>query len=167
MSYVRDSSQLAFEESSIGEGNVIFFMRSFFGDFGVKAFFPKRFGRAALFLPVLSLVYLLTLVACGPETILLRPSLDTPSRHVDNGYKLMAYGKDDAAIREFKRSIELSPEYCSAYVGLGIAYGMKGDLTQGRAQMEKARTLAKNDEQRKEVEMGFERLDYIAQEEQK
>ena len=115
-------------------------------------------------IPILSVVCLLTLVSCGPETILLRPSLDTPSQHVDNGYKLMAYGKTDAAIREFERSLELDPEYAPAYVGLGIVYGMIGDLDQGRALMEKAKTLARNEEQRKEVEMGSERLDYMAQE---
>jgi len=116
---------------------------------------------------ILLVVCLLVLVSCGPETVLLRPSLDTPSQHVDNGYKLMAYGKTDAAIREFKRSMDLDAEYAPAYVGLGIVYGIKGDLNQGRALMEKARTLARNEEQRKEVEMGFERLDYIAQEEKK
>jgi len=73
----------------------------------------------------------------------------------------MAYGKSDAAIREFKRSMELDAEYSPAYVGLGIVYGLKGDLDQGRTLMEKAKTLARNDEQKKEVEMGFERLDFI------
>ena len=54
-----------------------------------------------------------------------------------------------------------TPRMSPAYVGLGIVYGMKGDLDQGRALMEKAKTLARNDEQKKEVEMGFERLDYM------
>ena len=121
----------------------------------------KKLGRIRNLRLLLPLVCLLTLVSCGPETILLRPSLDTPSQHVDNGYKLMAYGKSDAAIREFKRSMELDAEYSPAYVGLGIVYGMKGDLDQGRTLMEKAKTLARNDEQKKEVEMGFERLDFI------
>ena len=112
-------------------------------------------------LRILSLICLIILVACGPETILLRPSLDSPSHHVDNGYKLMAYGKTDAAMREFKRSIELDPTYAPAFVGLGIVYGIQGDLDQGRAMMEEARALARSEEQRKEVEMGFERLDYI------
>ena len=76
----------------------------------------------------------------------------------------MAYGKTDAAIREFKRSMELDAAYSPAYVGLGIVYGVKGDLDQGRALMEKAKTLARSDEQKKEVEMGFERLDYIEKE---
>ena len=77
----------------------------------------KRFARVRKLLPLLPLVCLLTLVSCGPETILLRPNLDSPSQHVDNGYKLMAYGKTDAAVREFKRSIELDAEYAPAYVG--------------------------------------------------
>ena len=108
-----------------------------------------------------SLLCLMILVSCGPETILLRPSLDTPSQHVDNGYKLMAYGKTEAAMREFNRSIELDETYAPAYVGLGIVYGMQGNLDQGRAMMEKARALARNEEQRIEVEMGSERLDFI------
>jgi tetratricopeptide (TPR) repeat protein len=135
--------------------------------FPEKTGFPlrsKRLDRFMNLLPILSVVCLLSLAGCGPETILLRPSLDTPSQHVDNGYKLMAYGKTDAAIREFKRSMELNTEYVPAYVGLGIVYGMKGDLDQGRSLMEKAKILARNDEQRKEVEMGFERLDYIEKE---
>ncbi len=73
----------------------------------------------------------------------------------------MAYGKIDAAMREFKRSMELDAGYAPAYVGLGIVYGIKGDLDRGRVLMETAKTLAKNDKEKKEVEMGFERLDYI------
>ena len=151
---------------------MLFFMFSFFRAFVIKNLFLspdksgcsiyfKRFVRGRNLLSLLPLVCFLTLVSCGPETILLRPSLDTPSQHVDNGYKLMAYGKTDAAVREFKRSMELNVEYAPAYVGLGIVYGIKGELARGRALMEKAKALAKNDEQKKEVEMGFERLDYI------
>jgi tetratricopeptide (TPR) repeat protein len=114
---------------------------------------------------LLSVFCLLIFVSCGPETILLRPTLDSPSQHVDNGYKLMAYGKTDAAIREFKRSMELDGGYAPAYVGLGIVYGIQGELDQGRVMMEKAKTLARNEEQKKEVEMGFERLEYIEKEE--
>mgnify|MGYP001823804766 CR=1 FL=1 len=117
--------------------------------------------RVRNLVPILPVVCLLTLVSCGPEPILLRPSLDTPFQHVDNGYKLMAYGKIDAAIREFKRSMELDAGYAPAYVGLGIVYGMEGDPARGRILMEKARTLARSEEHKKEVEMGFERLDYM------
>jgi tetratricopeptide (TPR) repeat protein len=116
--------------------------------------------RFSAVLVVCSLVFL----SCGSEMILLRPSLDTPSHHTDNGYRLMAYGKLDAAVQEFTRARELNPSYAPAYVGLGIAYGMQGDLEKGRAVMEQARKLARDNEERKEVEMGFERLDYIEKE---
>lgn len=125
-----------------------------------------RHGWIKNLLSILAVVSLLTLLSCGPEPIVLRPSLDTPSQHVENGYKLMEYGKTDAATREFKRSIELDAGYAPAYVGLGILSGMKGDLDQGRALMEKAKTLARNDEQKKEVELGFERLDYFESDKQ-
>ena len=105
-------------------------------------------------------------ISCGPETILLRPNIDTPSHHIDNGYKLMAYGKLDAAIQEFTRARELNTDYAPAYVGLGIAYGMQGNLEKGRALMKQAQSLAQNDEERKEVAMGFEGLDYIEKENQ-
>jgi tetratricopeptide (TPR) repeat protein len=102
--------------------------------------------------------------ACGPETILLRPSLDTPAHHVENGYKLMAYGKIDAAMQEFSRAKELNETYAPAYVGLGIACGKKGQLAEGRAFMKKAQKLARNAEEHKEVEMGYEGLDFIEKE---
>jgi tetratricopeptide (TPR) repeat protein len=114
-------------------------------------------------LVVCSFVFL----SCGSETILLRPSLDTPPHHVDNGYKLMAYGKLDPAIQEFTRAKELNASYAPAYVGLGIAYGMQGNLEKGRTLMEQAQKMARDNEERKEVEMGFERLDYIEKENQK
>jgi len=130
--------------------------------FVIKDLWLLRLARVRNVLSILPVVCLLTLVlSCGPEPIFLRPSLDTPFQHVDNGYKLMAYGKTDAAIREFKRAMELDAEYAPAYVGLGIVYAMTGDPDQARAQMEKAKTLARGDEQKKEVEMGFERLDYM------
>jgi len=151
---------------------MLFFLSSFFRDVMPKKRILISTGTECLsgirpllgvgnLIAILSLVCSLALVSCGPETILLRPSLDTPSHHVDNGYKLMAYGKTDAAMREFKRSMELNPEYAPAYVGLGIVYGMQGDLEQGRTLMKKAKSLARNGEQKKEVEMGFERLDFI------
>lgn len=113
---------------------------------------------------ILLVVGVFGLISCGPETILLRPSLDTPSLHVDNGYKLMAYGKYHAAIQEFTRARELDARYAPAYVGMGIAFGMAGDLEKGRSLMNQAGKLVRNPEQQKEVEMGFERLDYIEQE---
>lgn len=141
--------------------SVLVFLITIFRDFMKKDLLPLGLVRVRDLLTILPVVCLLTLVSCGPETILLRPGLDTPFQHVDNGYKLMAYGKTDDAIREFNRAMELDTGYAPAYVGLGIAYGMKGDQDRGRVLMEKAKTLAIDEEQKKEVEMGFERLDNI------
>ena len=110
------------------------------------------------------MISLFSILACGPETIFIRHGLDTPSHHVDNGYKLMAYDKQEAALREFERAKELDPNYSPAYVGLGIVYGMQGDLELGRSYMTQAEKLAQNEDQRQEVKMGFERLDYIEKE---
>jgi tetratricopeptide (TPR) repeat protein len=107
---------------------------------------------------------LFSILACGPETIFIRQGLDTPSHHVDNGYKLMAYGKHEAALREFDRAKELDPNYAPAYVGLGIVYGMQGELEKGRSYMTQAEKLAQDEDQRQEVKLGFERLDYIEKE---
>jgi tetratricopeptide (TPR) repeat protein len=101
------------------------------------------------------------LIACGPETIWVRPNIDTPTHHIDNGYKLMAYGKIDAAVQEFTRAMELNPRYSPAYVGLGMAYGMQGNPARGRELMRQAQKLAQTDEERREVAMGFEGLEYI------
>ena len=68
---------------------------------------------------------------CGPQTIWLRPSLDTPSQHVANGNQLLKRGKLSDACREFRRAREIDPNYTMAYIGLGIALGKKGDVENG------------------------------------
>ncbi|MGD9248318.1 MAG: tetratricopeptide repeat protein, partial [Desulfobacteraceae bacterium] len=62
----------------------------------------------------------LLFIGCGPDTIFVRPGLDTPSQHVANGHQLLEQGKFDAACREFDRAKELDPSYIRAYVGLGV-----------------------------------------------
>jgi Flp pilus assembly protein TadD len=86
---------------------------------------------------------LLTLItvyctACSPVVLSQKAALDTPSRHVENGIKLLNYGKIDDAFREFNRARELDPEYAAAYVGLGFCYGLKGDYEKGMATMKEA-----------------------------
>jgi hypothetical protein len=56
------------------------------------------------------------IVACGPDTIFLRPALDTPEHHVKNGHSLLSRGKIDAANAEFKRAKALDAGYAPAYV---------------------------------------------------
>jgi len=99
-----------------------------------------------------------TLAACGPDTIFLRPGLDTPAQHVSNGYAFMEQEKAEAACREFERARELDPDYTDAYVGLGLALGRRGQIARGMALMDQANALAKSDAERERVQQGYEQL---------
>jgi hypothetical protein len=76
--------------------------------------------------------------ACGPDTIFLRPALDTPAHHVKNGHSLLTRGKIDAAHAEFIRAKSLDEGYAPAYVGLALIQGHRGDVDGGFQTLEKA-----------------------------
>jgi len=84
--------------------------------------------------------------------------LDTPSRHVTNGLMLLENQKTDAALREFRRAIELDAAYSPAYVGLGLAYGHQGDLKKGFSQLQTAQKYARNQDQKRQVKEAYQRL---------
>ena len=98
------------------------------------------------------------LFGCGPDTIFLRPSLDTPSVHVANGNNLLERGKVDDALREFERAKVLDPNYAPAYIGLGIGLGHKGRINDGFKTLDMASELADNDKDRTAVQQGYHRL---------
>lgn len=95
---------------------------------------------------------------CGPDTIFLRPGLDTPSVHVANGNNLLERGKVDDAYREFQRAKALDPSYTPAYIGLGIVLGQKGRIDDGLKALDKASDMVDNDKDRTAVEQGYHRL---------
>jgi tetratricopeptide (TPR) repeat protein len=101
---------------------------------------------------------LVMLMGCSPETIFMRPGLDTPSQHVTNGQQLLRRGKVDDACREFARAKELDPQFPLAYVGLGIALGRKGDLENGLKNLDHARRLADSAEERAAVQKGYDQF---------
>jgi len=95
---------------------------------------------------------------CGPDTIFLRPGLDTPSQHVANGNQLLERGKIDDACREFARAKELDPNYIKAYVGLGVALGRRGDIEAGMRTIGAAEEMAGSAHDREMVRKGYEQL---------
>ena len=101
------------------------------------------------------------IVGCGPDTIFLRPGLDTPAQHVENGHLLLQRGKLEDACREFNRAKELDPLFVKAYVGLGIALARKGDLETASASMDQARRIAGNSQEIAEVRKGYEQIEKI------
>lgn len=98
------------------------------------------------------------MLGCGPDTIFLRPGLDTPSVHVANGNNLLERGKVDDAYREFQRAKALDPSYTPAYIGLGIVLGQKGRIDDGLKALDKASDMVDNDKDRTAVEQGYHRL---------
>ena len=111
---------------------------------------------------VLLVLYSGWLYGCGPDTIFLRPGLDTPGQHVANGNTLLKQNKLEAAFREFSRAEMLEPNYAPAHVGLGKIWGLRGDLTKGRAAMEKAAAVARGESERQAVSDGQRFLDELA-----
>ena len=111
--------------------------------------------KAKWFIPLLMCV---CIIGCGPDTIFVRPGLDTPSQHVVNGNQFLERGKIDDAYREFERARELDPNYVSAYIGLGLALGKKGDIDAGMATMALAEKMAGSARELEAVQNGYANL---------
>lgn len=105
----------------------------------------------------------LWLSACGPDTIFLRPGLDTPDQHVANGNLLLKQKKLDAAFREFSRAHMLEPNFAPAHVGMGKIWGLRGDLAQGHVSMDKAEAVARGESERRAVSEGRRFLEALAE----
>jgi tetratricopeptide (TPR) repeat protein len=101
------------------------------------------------------------LAGCAPDTIFVRPGLDTPSQHVANGHQLLERGKIDDAYREFVRAKELDPNYVKAYVGLGVALGKKGDIDAGMETMAVAERMAGSAREHEAVQKGYAQLNEL------
>lgn len=102
--------------------------------------------------------FVLLLNACGPDTIFLRPALDTAEQHVKNGNSLLARGKIDAADAEYMRAKSLDSRYAPAYVGLALVQGYRGDVDTGFEMLKQAEELANTPDMQKVVDQGYEKL---------
>ena len=112
--------------------------------------------RTHLAVLVLSLVLF---GACGPDTIFLRPALDTPAQHVNNGNNLLARGKIAAASAEFIRAKSLDDSYAPAYVGIALVQGHRGDVSGGFDILNQAKGLVATPEDAKAVDRGYDLLE--------
>jgi tetratricopeptide (TPR) repeat protein len=103
----------------------------------------------------------LFLAGCGPDTIVVRPGLNTPSLHVANGYQLLERGKVDDAYREFERAKELEPYCVKAYVGLGVTLGKMGDIDAGMKTLALAERIAGSAREHEAVQKGYAQLNEL------
>ncbi|BBO84388.1 hypothetical protein DSCO28_49540 [Desulfosarcina ovata subsp. sediminis] len=104
------------------------------------------------------ILWMLLLGACGPDTIFLRPGLDTPDQHVKNGHSLLSCGKIDAAHTEFLHAKRLNAAFVPAYVGIALVQGHRGDITGGFETLRQARQLAITQKEIGTVDQGVEQL---------
>lgn len=103
-------------------------------------------------------------VGCGPETIFMRPALDTPEQHVYNGHILLGQKKLKDAKREFERARELDPGFTEAYVGLGLVLGHQGEVENALRMFNHAKTTITSDKDYESVDKGFEQFQEILEE---
>lgn len=90
------------------------------------------------------LIGIVFVVGCSATVFTQKAELDTPSRHVENGIRLLNYGKIEDAFREFDRAKILDENYASAYVGMAFCYGLMGDYDKGIETMKAAQQLIRS-----------------------
>lgn len=103
----------------------------------------------------------LVIINCGPDTIFVRPGLDTPEQHVMAGNQLLQRGKVEDAYREFNRARELNPHFIKAYIGIGIALAQKGEIKKAMLFLDQAKQMANTSETLKDVQKGYQQLEEI------
>lgn len=107
---------------------------------------------------ILLVLFVFFISACGPDTIFLRPGLDTPAQHVKNGHSLLSCGKIDAANAEFVRATTLDENYVPAYVGIALVQGHRGNVDEGFETLNRAKGLTTTTEEEKALDQGYRQL---------
>jgi tetratricopeptide (TPR) repeat protein len=93
---------------------------------------------------------------CGPRSGLYPDStLGTPEHHVFNGFALLRMERPEDAQQEFEQALRLDPKCSGAYRGIGWIEGKRGDLPAAFASMTYAKEIAKTNEEKALVEVGF------------
>lgn len=103
--------------------------------------------RLCRFLSFSVILPLLFLMACAGQLREPEREIDTPKHHVITGFKLLEKKYYADAEREFGLALRLDPQNSSATRGLGILQGIKRQYEQALQSMEKARQMARNDEE--------------------
>lgn len=92
----------------------------------------KKLTVAALVVPTL-----LFIAGCGPKATS-QSDVDSPEYHYKAGMRYLENEDYESAIRSFQRSVDLDKKFALGWGGLGLAYGLTGDLKTGRKHMDTA-----------------------------
>lgn len=107
---------------------------------------------------ILLFLFIFFISSCGPDTIFLRPGLDTPAQHVKNGHSLLSCGKIDAANAEFLRATTLDGNYVPAFIGIALVQGHRGNVDEGFETLNQAKGLTTTAEEEQAVDQGYRQL---------
>ena len=91
------------------------------------------------------LVLVFTLFGCGSQPHQ-ENILNTPDLYVSNGYKLIRKEIYNDAELEFGKALRLDPKNSSAYAGLALSKGCRGDREGALTAMKHAASLARSPE---------------------
>ena len=106
----------------------------------------------------------LLIIGCGTKARVPVSQLDTPEHHVFTGMKLLDQEKYQDAEREFKLALELNDKYSKAYTGLGLTKAYQRNYLAALEHMDKAWGLAKTDEEKLAVHIGYIRVNTLSKE---
>jgi len=114
----------------------------------------RRFYKAA----IIALIAPWFFLGCGNKPGILKDLLDSPEHHAMTGFKLMEKRYLEDARREFDLALADNPKYSLAHRGLGLLYGIRGDLGAAFRSMNRARDCAVTKEESALAYVGFMRL---------
>ena len=118
----------------------------------------KRIQPINWIFPSILIFSLLFIGACAPKARKAVSALDTPEHHVFSGMKLLEKENYDDAMREFNLAIQLDPKFSSAYTGIGLVNGYKGNFKEAFDNAKKGRELAKTNDDKVNARVGLMRI---------
>jgi tetratricopeptide (TPR) repeat protein len=102
--------------------------------------------REAMSMPVKSITMLtaavfLIVAGCSKKAAPPTSIMDTPAYHYRIGLTYLEHDRIDDATKSFDRAITLDPRSSLGYIGIGLAYGQKGEFKPAFEHMSKAKYL--------------------------
>lgn len=104
---------------------------------------------------------LATAMGCGTAAVKPQAEFDTPGHHVANGDKFLKTDRLDAAAEEYRRALELDPDFAPAHVGSALVAARNGDIDTALQRIDEGAACAEGRHERVLVHVGRMRV-YIA-----
>jgi len=107
---------------------------------------------------ILLITAMLFTISCAPKPRTAVGEMDTPAHHVNVGMKFLDQGNLADAQREFDLALQLSNKYSQAHVGTALVKAYRNDFKGALKSMETAEDLAKTQDEKEFMKIGFIRV---------